>query len=386
MDTEYYDVLGVDKTSDPQTIKKAYYQLSRKYHPDRLQGEEKEIGEEKIKEINHAYEVLSDPQKRKLYDQFGKRGLEQGNFQDMSSMFERPKVAPIEANVNLYLKDIYMGTTIPITFDRKNLCYECNKTGTKDGTRHPCKTCHGKKYIRQAYRNGPFIQEHMVECRSCDGNGIAKGTPLCDKCSGNGFTLESHTITHEIPRGVSITKGLQIPNVGHEIPSENSDKQRGDVIILINEIEDVNFKRHNGLDLTVSIHLTLAESICGFKRVIEHLDGRKLAVIVTEPVNNGDVRLIKHEGMYHQSKQSVCGNLLVQFFVDMPKSLTETQKESIYSVLTNEKYSTLDLNVSENEIYTRLEDNAYKPIDDDDHDHEQHHFNTHSQNIQCSQQ
>jgi DnaJ-class molecular chaperone len=124
------------------------------------------------------------------------------------------------------------------------------------------------------------------------------------------------------------------------------------------EIEHEVFKRDKGLDIMISLRISLAEALCGFKHVIEHVDGRKLAIVITEPINNGDIRVIKHEGIPHRTRQSICGNLLIDFSVILPEALTGTQKRTIYSLLTNgENFDNVDFNINQDEIYTRADIN-----------------------------
>lgn len=368
VDTEYYEILGVSVTADQDTIKKAYHQLSRKYHPDKLLDADKEAGEEKIKEINHAYGVLNDPEKRKIYDKFGKNGPDR--ISNSSELFARTRTAvpPIEVSVSLNLFEIYMGKSVTVKFDRRNICKECDRTGFDDKIRRRCDICGGVGRIKFVSNEHNVYQEKIDRCYKCFGRGIPQGEKLCDNCTGNLYVIEKCTIEHFIPHSVRNNEAIEIPNMGHEISFENSDLSRGSVVLIIEEQEHPVIKRCNKLDLLVVINVSLVEAICGFKRVIEHIDGRKLAIVMEEPVNHGDIRVIKHEGMRHKTK-SIGGNLIVQILVEPPKELTDEQKRIIYSSLTNgEDFDSIDFTLKPEESYTYIQDKSYDQNDDDDDD------------------
>jgi DnaJ-class molecular chaperone len=367
----YYDILGVAKDANVTTIKKARDKLAMKYHPDRLSGSNKEFGEAKFKEINEAYEVLSNPKKREIYDRLGKKGLEGGMGSDpMADLFNKQQsrhdiVPPIKIPIEISLKDLYLGTSVTKEFERKNICKECNRTGCKDKVRHPCKTCNGVGRSIQHIRRGPLVQQIQVPCSTCNGNGVELGTALCDTCHGLIFISEKYTITQEISPGSYNGKRIEIPNIGLEIPpelinseqKESKDIKRGSVILIIQELEHPVFKRTDtgDADLAIELKISLAESLCGFKRSIEHLDGRKLAIIETETVHDGELKVIKHEGMPLESNTSLHGNLIVKFVVEFPTSLSKQNKRILYSCLTNgESFDDVDFSLPENHIMTHM--------------------------------
>jgi DnaJ-class molecular chaperone len=374
-DTEYYDLLGVDRNADQSTIKKAYYKLSRQYHPDRLSGKEKEIGEEKIKDINHAYDILSDPEKRKLYDSYGKKGLNNPDI-FMRRQHQQDIVPPIEVEVKLSTRDIYLGNKIDVTFDRRNLCQDCDGTGCKDKNKHSCVKCNGMGRYKNCVRMGPFIQEQLVICDDCKGKGIDSEAQLCNMCNGNAYVLENHTLKYDIHKGCSTGDKIEISNIGHEIPKFNC---RGNVILIVEEINDEIFKRISATDLFVTIDVSLCESLCGFKKVIEHMDGRKLAIVVTDPIKHTECKIIKNEGMPHKNSETIFGDLIIRFTVSLPNDLDAKQKTTIYSVLSPGKdfkeYEDTINKLEENEIYTVLSNDVEK----DEHDDNEHG----QQNVEC---
>lgn len=373
MDISYYEVLGVDKDATPQTIKKAYHNLSRKHHPDKLSGADKLLGEEKIKLINEAYGVLSDPQKRQIYDKYGKEGLDEGSMfnhgqMPFSAMRKQHIVPPVETTVQLTLEDIYKGKEVNISFERRNICKHCDRTGTKDKIRHPCSKCKGQgHFIQQIYR-GFMFENVPVECGVCKGLGIQSGIELCDQCGGKLYETEKYTLPYNIPAGFCTTNEIEISNLGHEIPPEMvpPNVTRGSVFIIIEEIEHPTFKHCSPIDLFISINISIEEALCGFKRVIKHLDDRNLAIIVTDPINNRDRKVIKHEGMPNIGNPSSSGNLIIEFIVNLPNNLTDQQKSTIFSCLTNGRsLESVDLSLGPDEVYTTLVSQSEIPIETD---------------------
>lgn len=345
----YYDILGVDKSVNTQAIKKAYHNMSRKYHPDKLPSDKKVFGEEKIKEINEAYSVLSDPNKRKLYDMHGKEGLQEVE----NGFVPRYRIPAIKVPLKVTLEEIYMGKSVTIDFERKNICAKCDMTGAKDKKRHNCRKCGGLGKVRQAVQHGPFIQEQIVNCISCKGLGIDLSAEVCPECGGKTYKIEKCTITKEIPPGSD--EQILLHNMGDELPPEirPPDVERGAVVIVLEETKHERFERCNEADLLVGMELSLEEALCGFKRVIRHLDGRKLAIIETEPINFDTRKIIQGEGMRHDS--GGYGNLIIRFSFKMPTSLSEEQKRILYSCLTNGgDFDTLDRSVASDEVYTNL--------------------------------
>lgn len=348
----YYDILEVNKSADSQAIKNAYRNMSRKYHPDKLPNESKLFGESKIKEINEAYGVLSDPEKKKIYDRYGKKGLQEG-FDPSGVSSSRVNMPVIKVPVKVTLKDLYVGKTVTVDFERKTICLECDRTGAKDKTLHRCTKCGGRGRFIQAIKQGLFIQEQVINCPTCNGLGVDPSTELCGKCQGKSYLIEKCTITQEIPPGTN--DNIVISDMGDELPPEIRPpgiKRALVVLIPVQEDEDEIFERCNNGDLLVAIELTLEEALCGFKRVITHLDGRKLAIIQSEPTNFGTRKIIKGEGMKLEEGH---GNLVIQFSFKMPEGLNDQQKRSLYSTLTNGKnFDDVDLSVSTDEVYTNL--------------------------------
>ena len=223
MAKDYYDILGVSKTASADEIKSAYRRLAKQYHPDLNKGEE---AANKFKEINEAYECLSDPQKKSNYDQFGSSEGPQGfggagaggfsgfgGFEDIFNMFSgfggssarrtKQDGEDINVRVNLSFKEACNGGTKTISINRYEKCEDCNGTGAKNGKEYTtCKECGGSGQVRQV-QNTLFGQMvNVTTCKTCGGSGkIIK--EKCNSCLGKGFIRRARTITINIPAGIS---------------------------------------------------------------------------------------------------------------------------------------------------------------------------------------
>ena len=374
----YYEILGVSKKATESEIKKSWHKLSMKYHPDRLKGEEKVLYADKMKIINEAYEVLSDPLKREVYDKHGKAGLQNmgdGGNHPFGDIFGSPQrrdyVPPIEIPIYLKLEELYLGKTVKFNLDRKNMCKDCNMTGSKDKVSHPCKDCKGKGFIVKNIQQGPFTQQAKIQCDKCRGNGIQPGTILCLSCKGKLQISEILTKSYDITPGYSHNDVIELEGEGHEIPpqlQQHTSEKRGRVLLVIQEKQHSLFSRANTgkSDLAIIFDITLAESLCGFTRTITHLDGRKLFITHDGGLRHGDVKVIKHEGMPHKSNPLLRGNLLLKFSVEMPQSY---DKGAVYKSLTGLSLESLNFTPPSDHIITHLSSlQEIEPDHDETHD------------------
>jgi len=271
VDTQkFYDILGVEKGSDPDVIRKAYRKLAVKMHPD------KGGDPEKFKEVQRAYDVLGDSKKRDIYDQYGEEGLEGGGdpggggdiFDVLSGRGRgggrRSGVKKGENMVHplkVTLEQIMKGSSRTLRLTRKIID---QKKGVEQ-----CQECGGRGAKIQTIRMGPMIQQVQKACDTCSGTGVVYRQQKVQE------TLEVH-----IPKGAPDQHKLHFSEKADEIP----DGEAGDVVFVVQEQPHAEFKR-KGDDLFISRDISLAEALCGFKMEIDHLDGRKL-IIKTKP---GDV-------------------------------------------------------------------------------------------------
>jgi len=348
--SSYYDILGVSKDADDQTIKKAYTKLSLKYHPDKCAN--KEEGLVKMQEINEAYNILKDKEKRQKYDMFGKDGLEdhQNPFEHMFRKQEREIVPPIKIQIQVELKDIFLGKKETITFERQNMCTDCDGTGCKNKIRSACQNCDGQGKSIKIIRQGSNVIQTVTNCDSCKGSGINKNAEICNKCKGNCLFAETFTYEFNIPKGSS--DNIIISNIGHEIPVKmrNSDIYRGKVVLILVEKPHPIFE-HEGNDLFMKMDITLAEALCGFNKTIEHVDGRKLAFIQTNPINPGDTKILANEGLPIDTYSN--GSLHIILNVKFPNDLSNEEKKILYKILTKGKnLDDLDFSVPPDHVMT----------------------------------
>jgi len=249
--TDYYELLGVSKTATPEEIKKAYRKLALQYHPDRNQGDKE--SEEKFKEISHAYEIISDPQKRSHYDQFGFDDLQRGYQQNYSSHFESPndlndfmnemfknagfgnsrpnrnrtaRISPdIKVTCRLSLMDAIKGGKIGMQYDHHIACDQCKGNGHTQVD--VCQKCNGQGYLAGQIQPNVFVKR---PCPTCGGAGASY--KACEKCNSNGFSKENVKINVKIPAGVGHMQSLRIKGKGNSI-YENDKHKNGDLFVVV---------------------------------------------------------------------------------------------------------------------------------------------------------
>ncbi len=353
----YYDILGISKTASSTEIKKKWRELCKLYHPDRLPTEKKEWGTKMIKEVNEAYAVLSDKEKKDLYDRYGKAGLEgtpMPNMDDILKQFmgerrREPQVPSVKIIVNVTLEDVYSGKKIKKEIERYSLCKNCDGTGNKDRKLHKCKKCNGKGKVTQTIQMGPgIIQQMHGPCRSCRGSGRDFNTvDKCETCSGNRAVKENFTISFTIPPGVTNRDVIVVENQGNEIPMEDrrsSHITRGNIEVIINEQEHKIFKRGvvfnqqmNPANICLVLEIPLEDAIMGFKKTLEHLDGRKLYIEETKIIKDEDVRVVPDEGLPYKGKLTK-GDLFIKYKIKFPENLNDQQRYDVYKALTGKEY------------------------------------------------
>lgn len=341
----YYAILGLDKNASEGDIKKAYRKLAAKYHPDKFatkSEQEKKDAEEKFKEINEANSVLSDPEKKRNYDQFGDPNgpSMSGDFDPFSDMdpfgmggfgfgnhFRQKQVdkgEDVEVVVNLTLEDVLNGCTKEITYKKKVACTHCNGTGNASGKLDTCKHCHGTGMITETQRHGFTIMQSSRPCPHCNGTGKISNGPKCQACGGKGF--EYQTITKKITVPSGIETGMAMREMG-----EGSESLRngvnGNLIIVFAVNEHKVFKRNN-FDLVMELELTLEEAWCGCKKEIECLDKSKINVTIPELTVNDKILRVQNKGL--KAPNGMYGSLYLKVKYKTPKTITKKQKELLH--------------------------------------------------------
>ncbi len=358
MAKDYYKILGVDKSASEDEIKSAYRKLAKKYHPD-LNKDNPEAAD-KFKEINEAYEVLSDSQKRKNYDQFGSADGAQfsgfgssgggGGFSgfDFSSGFDdifgdifsafggtRSRARKsyrgedINLSLNISLKEACLGTTKTISVTRVETCPKCAGTGAKDGTKFSsCPDCKGAGRVRyqQSTIFGTTIREG--ECQTCGGTGkVIK--EKCPYCAGKGVVRVQKNIEVKIPAGIDDDQVLKMPGQGNA-PSHAG--TNGDLNIKMNLIPDKLLTR-KGNDLYLDVYVPFTTLLLGGEVVVPTLEGQ-FALEIKELTQSGTIMRIKNKGAKLLHKDSR-GDLLVTLKAESPKSLDKRSKDALKTLADN---------------------------------------------------
>ena len=352
---DLYEVLGLQKGADEKEIKSAFRKLAIKYHPDKNPGDKE--AEEKFKEINEAYQVLSDPQKKAQYDQFGttdNNAYGQGagsygaqDFGDIGDIFEsffgggfgggggqRRRTGPrrgadLEYNLDLTFEEAVFGVEKDITITRTEDCDVCNGSGAKKGT-HPetCKTCHGSGAVRTQRQTlfGNMVQEAV--CPTCGGTGEIVSDP-CDVCKGKGQVRQRRKISVNIPAGVDTGNVMPLRGQGDKGAKGGS---QGDLHIVI-KVKPHKFFKRRGNDIYVDAHINIAEAALGKEISVPTIDG-DVSYDVPAGTQSGTLFRLKSKGVpLVNSKSNVRGDQYVNVIVDVPKKLNDAQKEALYQFM-----------------------------------------------------
>ncbi len=358
MASDYYEVLGISRSADPNDIKKAYRKLAMQYHPDKNQGDTK--SEEKFKEVSEAYEVLKDPEKRRRYDQFGHSGLK-GDFSSfggfefdladalktfMSEGFgfgdffgnagqgrsrrTRTKGPDLQINLKLTYEEIASGTTKKIKLKRYTSCEICEGSGVKRGSSPTeCPICHGTGEVRQVSKTifGQFI--NVTTCSQCGGEGRIIKDP-CPECSGEGRVKTNATISVNIPAGVSSGNYITLRGEGHSGPRGGP---AGNAIILIDEAEHEFFERH-GDDILYDLYLSFSQVALGDQVEVPTLNG-KAKLHIVPGTQSGKILRMKGKGIQHLNHNGR-GDQLVRVMVWTPIKLSDKEKKMFAELAESE--------------------------------------------------
>lgn len=393
----FYETLGVPKNASADEIKKAYRKLAVKHHPD------KGGDPEKFKDINAAYEVLSNPEKRELYDKYGVDGLREGGGGDpFEHLFggllggrgrggprqETKKVRPMLKEIKVSLADIYTGKMKTITYTRQKTCEPCGGKGGKDAKK--CGKCKGHGLIEKIVQLGPgFISSQRAPCPDCGGEGMAYDKAnQCKSCKGQKIVEEEKTVEVPVEQGCPNDHHVTFTGEGNEIPGALA----GDLVVKFLVEKHPVFER-KGADLFIKKTISLYEALTGVFFTIEHLDGVKLNISTSpgEVISPGTKKQIKKKGMPYYKDAMGQGNLYIEFNVEFPKKGEMSNIEQLAKILPTPK-SNQNLDKSkalvledfdETTQNTNAEGGRARARDDDD---EEDGMPRGGQRVQCAQQ
>ena len=348
---DYYEVLGVDKNVTPEELKKAYRKLALQYHPDRNPGDKE--AEEKFKEAAEAYDVLSNPDKKARYDQFGMAGMDgtygQGGM-DMNDIFSQfgsifgdlfgggfrtgfsgfgggptrrvLRGSNLRIKVKLTLEEIDRGCEKKIKVSKYVPCKTCGGTGAKDNKLETCPHCHGSGVITEVKRTILGQMQTQSACPHCGGEGrIVKDK--CHDCHGDGIVKSDEIITINIPAGVQDGMQLAMSGQGNAAPRGGI---AGDLIVLIEEIPSETFERQDA-NLYYTAFITFSEAALGASVEIPTLNG-KVKIKIDPGTPSGRVVRLRGKGLPIMNGYGR-GDLLVSLNVWIPKNLTKEEKEML---------------------------------------------------------
>ncbi len=354
---DYYEVLGVNKNSTDDEIKKAYRSLAKKYHPD-LNRDNPKVAEAKMKEINEAYEVLKDKDKRAQYDQFGHAGVDGsagyrpgggginmddifgggGGFTfDMGDIFEqffggggrartRQKAGPqngadLRYDLSITFEEAAFGKDMTITVPRLENCEECGGTGAKKGTvPDECPDCHGTG-MRQTTTRTPFgVISNTRPCERCHGTGQIVKNP-CEHCHGSGKVKVTREINLSIPKGVDEGQRLRISGGGQ---AGERGGQPGDLYVYIN-IKPHRIFTRQGIDVYCEVPISFVQAALGAKIEAPTIDG-KVDLVIPEGTQSGKVLRIRGKGV-PRLRGDERGDEYVKIKVLTPQNLSIRQKK-----------------------------------------------------------
>ena len=345
---DYYEVLGISRDADEAAIKKAYRTLAKKYHPDMNPGDSE--AEAKFKEVNEAYAILSDAEKKSMYDRMGHAAFENGgmgggaydftgqgfDFGDIFSTFfgggmggsgrRASRNAPrrgddLETQITITFEESAFGTKKDVSYGRVEKCPDCSGSGAQKGTTpETCSVCNGTGQVTTVQRTILGAMQSTSPCQNCRGTGKYIKTP-CNGCKGKGYIRIKKNITVTVPAGIANGRSLKLQGQGDE---GRNGGPSGDLFILVNVKPHSLFERH-GDDLYCEIPITFYEAALGAEIEVPTLEGKE-KYNIPEGTQTGTEFTIKQKGIQNIGGRSK-GNLYFKVLVEIPRSMSSAQRK-----------------------------------------------------------
>ena len=359
-ESDYYELLGVSRNATDAELKRAFRTLARELHPDVSREPEADV---RFREVAEAYEVLSDPERRGIYDRFGKAGLKRGGFEpaftDFGSISEifaaffgedllggsrqrSQRGGDVQAIVEIDLEEVFTGATVSVPLEVALPCERCETRGAEPGTgMRPCSTCGGSGVVRSVSQNifGQFVQQRS--CPECGGVGEILEQP-CHDCGGEGRVVRRHQLEVEVPKGIHDGQQIRVRGEGH---AGFRSSERGHAFVAVRVRPDSRFLRE-GDDLQTALRLTMTEAALGTTATVATLGG-DVDLEIPAGTQPGEVRVLRGQGM-PALRGSGRGSLYVRLDVAIPTALGEDERRLL------------------EQLDEKLDDEAYAPRDDDE--------------------
>jgi molecular chaperone DnaJ len=378
---DFYEILGVAKSADADEIKKAYRKMALKYHPDKNPGDK--ASEDKFKEAAEAYEVLSNPEKRKRYDQYGHQGVggaasgggggfSGGGFSmdDIFSQFgdifggafgggggggsrggrRMTKGTNLRIKVKMTLEEIASGAEKKIKVNKFVSCKTCNGSGAKSATAvKTCTTCKGSGQVTRVTSTFLGQMQTVAVCPSCNGEGQTV-TDKCGTCRGDGITRDEETMTLNLPAGVEDGMQMSVGGKGNAAPRGGIN---GDLIVAIEEVEHPELKR-DGINLYYDAYINFADAALGVQIEVPLVDG-KAKVKIDEGTQSGKILRLRGKGLpeingYHKGDLLVCVNIFT------PQKLSKDEKAMMEKMREAENFKPTASGKKEKSFFQRMKE------------------------------
>jgi molecular chaperone DnaJ len=347
MDKNYYDILGIQKNASESEIKSAFRKLSKKYHPD----VNKEAGaEEKFKEINEAYSVLSDPEKKQMYDTFGTAdpnmaggGYDPFNGFDPFSMFNgggfgfsgfghgnqmKEKGEDLKVTIDLTFDEIYNGVHKKISLNKKCTCHRCNGSGSQSNDSGVCPHCQGSGFVKQVQRRGNTVIQNMSPCPHCHGTGQMIKDP-CPNCNGTGLETKNVDVEFDVPAGMFENAYFLVRGKGNDGPHRGVP---GDLLVIVREKPNqYGLKRDDKNNILYTLKAPYKTLVFGGDVTVPYVNGTNKKIHINAGTESGKVLKLFNMGFPDPNNPTLKADYIITVQCDIPKlsDLDEKTKMAI---------------------------------------------------------